>query len=78
MARGRVQLDYMQYPTIVGFPDFSRFSPWWEVSKTDDTTVGFSRNRDSVAVVHKISLHVECTRVYLFIFIFLFYHVRYH
>ena len=24
----------MQYPTIVGFPDFSRFSPWWEVSKT--------------------------------------------
>jgi len=25
----------MQYPTIVGFPDFSQFSPWWEVSKTD-------------------------------------------
>ena len=28
-------VDYMQYPTIVGFPDFSQLSLWWEVSKTD-------------------------------------------
>ena len=31
-------------------------------NETVQGTVGFSRNRDSVAVVHKISLHVECTR----------------
>jgi hypothetical protein len=28
-------IDRPTYPTIVGFSDFSNFSPWWEVSKTD-------------------------------------------
>jgi len=36
-----VPLDYMQYPTIVGFPDFSGFSLWWEVSKTDTFSLSY-------------------------------------
>jgi hypothetical protein len=31
VARSGIPPDYMQYPTIVGFPDFSRFLPWWEI-----------------------------------------------
>jgi len=39
--RWMMSQDYMQFPTIVGFPDFSGFSPWWEVSKTDTFSLSY-------------------------------------